>query len=81
MGFFDRFRKKATSAVDEHGEKIGGGIDKAADVADDKTGGKYSGQIDTGADKAKDTLDSLDGKNDDIADAPAPAETARPQTP
>jgi hypothetical protein len=81
MGFFDRFRKKATSVVDEHGEKIGGGLDKAADVVDDKTGGKYSGQIDTGVDKAKDTLDSLDGKNDDIADAPAPAETARPQTP
>lgn len=81
MGFLDRFRKKGTTAVDEHGEKIGGGLDKAADVADDKTGGKFSEQIDTGADEAKDALDSLDGKNDDIADAPAPAETGRPQTP
>ena len=71
MGFLDRFRRKATDAVDDHGEKVGGGIDKAADVADDKTGGKYSAQIDSGADKAKDTLDSLDGKNDDIADTPS----------
>ena len=81
MGFFDRFRRKASTAVDEHGEKIGAGIDKTADVVDDKTGGKYSQQVDTGADKAKDTLDALDGKNDDIADAPASAETSRPQTP
>ena len=43
------------------------GIDKAADFADDKTGGKYDDKIDTGADKVKDGLDSLDGKDDDIA--------------
>jgi MT0933-like antitoxin protein len=71
MGFLDRFRRKTTDVVDDHGEKIGEGIDKAADVADDKTGGKYSQQIDSGADKAKDTLDSLDGKDDDIADKPS----------
>jgi hypothetical protein len=71
MGFLDRFRKKATDVVDDQGEKIGAGIDKAADVADDKTDSKFSGQIDKGAETAKDTLDSLDGKNDDIPDAPA----------
>ena len=78
MGFLDRFRRKATDVVDDHGQKIGDGVDKAADVADDKTGGKYSQQIDSGADKTMDTLDSLDGKNDDITDTPSvkpPAQT------
>ena len=78
MGFLDRFRRKATDVVDDHGQKIGDGVDKAADVADDKTGGKYSQQIDSGAGKAKDTLDSLDGKNDDITATPSvkpPAQT------
>lgn len=81
MGFLDWFKRKSTDAVDTHGEKVGAGIDKAADVVDDKTGGKYSQQVDTGADKAKDALDSLDSKNDDITDAPAAAETSRPQMP
>ena len=70
MGFFDRFRKKAADTVDQQGDKMGAGIDKAADVADDKTGGKYTEKIDQGADAAKSGLDSLDGKNDDIADSP-----------
>jgi hypothetical protein len=81
MGFLDRFRKKATDVVDAKGDQIGGGIDKAADVADDKTGGKHSAQIDKGADTAKDTLDSLDGKNDDIPDTaakPPTQETTQP---
>ena len=71
MGFLDRFRKKATVVVDDHGDRIGQGVDKAADVVDDKTGGRFSEPVDTGADRTKDALDSLDGKNDDIADAPA----------
>lgn len=85
MGFLDgllsKFKGETTTAVDDHGEKIGSGIDKAAGVADEKTGGKHSEHIDTGADKAKDTLDSLDGKDDDIADATAKADSAPPQTP
>lgn len=68
VGFLDRFKRKAETVVDEHGDKIGEGLDKAADFADDKTGGKYSEKIEAGAEKAKDTLDSLDGKNDDIPD-------------
>jgi ABC-type transporter Mla subunit MlaD len=75
MGFLDRFRKKASAVVDEQGDKIGAGLDKAADFVDDRTGHKYSGKIDAGVDEAKDALDSLDGKNDDIADT---AEDAAP---
>ena len=66
MGIFDKLKKQATKAVDEHGDQIASGIDKAADMADKKTGGKYSDKIDTGTEKAKDALDKLDGKNDDI---------------
>jgi hypothetical protein len=70
MSLFDKLRRKGTSAVDEHGDKIGQGVDKAADVADDKTGGRYGEQIDTGTEKTKDALDSLDGKDDDIPAGP-----------
>jgi MT0933-like antitoxin protein len=66
MGMFDKLRRKAEKAVDEHGDKISKGIDKAAGVADDKTGGKRTGQIDKGAKAAKDALDKLDGRDDDI---------------
>jgi hypothetical protein len=74
MGLFDNLKKKATTAVDEHGEQISSGIDKAADLADKKTKGKHGGQIDKGAEAAKDALDKLDGRDDDIPDGP----TAKP---
>jgi hypothetical protein len=64
MGFLDKLKKQATKAVDQHGDKVADGIDKAAGVVDKKTKGKYSDKIDTGRGKAKDALDKLDGKND-----------------
>ncbi|HEY4314006.1 MAG TPA: antitoxin [Actinomycetes bacterium] len=73
MGIFDKLKKNVEKAVDEHGDQIATGIDKAAAMADKKTGGKHEGQIETGAAKAKDALDSLDGKDDDIADGPGTA--------
>jgi len=67
MGLFDKLRKRTQTAVDEHGDKIAQGIDKAADAADKRTGGKHSAQLDTGAQKAKDALDGLDGtRGDDL---------------
>jgi hypothetical protein len=72
MGMFDNLRKKATKAVDEHGDQIAQGIDKAAAMADQKTGRKHSGQIASGTAKAKDALDKLDGRDDDIPDAKPP---------
>jgi hypothetical protein len=71
MGLFDNLKKKATTAVDEHGAQIASGIDKAADLADKKTKGKHGGQIDKGAAAAKNALDKLDGRDDDIPDGPA----------
>jgi hypothetical protein len=72
MGMFDNLKKKATKAVDEHGDQIAKGLDKAGELADKKTQGKHSGQITGGVTKAKDALDDLDGRDDDIPDKPAP---------
>jgi len=72
MGMFDNLKKKATAAVDQHGDKIASGIDKAADVADKKTKGKRGGQISKGATAAKGALDKLDGRDDDIPNDPKP---------
>ncbi|WP_347893981.1 antitoxin [Nocardioides secundeburneus] len=66
MGFMDNIKGKVEDAVDQHGDKIADGIDKAADLADDKTGGKHHDKIEGAASKAKDALDKLDGKNDDL---------------
>jgi hypothetical protein len=66
MGMFDNLKDKATEAVDEHGDKIGEGLDKAGEFADEKTGGQYGEKIDQGTDMAKDQLDNLDGQDDDI---------------
>ncbi|MEP6761325.1 MAG: antitoxin [Sporichthyaceae bacterium] len=69
MGIFDSLKKKAIKAVDEHGDQIAKGIDKAADLADTKTHGQHSGQLDKASGAAKDGLDKLDGRNDDIPPA------------
>jgi uncharacterized protein YjbJ (UPF0337 family) len=66
MGFLDDIKGQAEELVDQHGDKVSDGIDKAADLIDEKTGGKLGDKADLGADKAKDALDALDGKNDDL---------------
>ena len=65
MGLFDKVKGAAEKAVDQHGDKIASGLDKAADAIDAKTGGKHTDKIASGLDKAKDGLDSLDGRKDD----------------
>ena len=72
MGMFDNIKKKAEKAVDQHGDKISKGIDKAATTASRKTGGKHDAHITKGSSAAKDALDKLDGKNDDIPDGRTP---------
>ena len=66
MGFMDKAKAKLTDAVDQHGDKIAQGIDKAGSVVNEKTGGKHADKIDQATGKARDALDSLDGRNDDI---------------
>jgi hypothetical protein len=72
MSFLDKAKAKLTEAVDQHGDKIADGIDKAGKVIDDKTGGKHADTIDKATVKARDALDNLDGKNDDIPPAGPP---------
>ena len=64
MGIFDKLRKNATKAVDQHGDKISAGLDKAAKAVDQRTGHKHSDKIAKGVGAAKDGLDKLDNKND-----------------
>jgi hypothetical protein len=62
----DKLRSKATKAVDQHGDKIKSGLDKAGDAVDKKTGGKHHDKIDKAKQQTTDALDKLDGKDDDI---------------
>jgi len=71
MSFLDKAKEKLGKAVDDHGDKIAQGIDKAGAFANEKTGGKHADKIDQATGKARDALDSLDGKNDDIGPGPA----------
>jgi hypothetical protein len=67
MSFMDKAKDAAEKGVDSQGDKVGEGVDRAAEAADDKTGGKHGDKLDQGGDKAKDALDGLDGRNDDIS--------------
>ena len=66
MSFLDKAKAKLTETVDQHGDKISQGIDKAGAFANEKTGGKHADKIDQATGRARDALDQLDGKNDDI---------------
>ncbi|WP_327234159.1 antitoxin [Streptomyces sp. NBC_01317] len=72
MGLMDSFKARLSPAKDkvsdlaqQHGGKIGDGLDKAARTVDQRTKGKYSDKIDSGAGKAKSALDRLAHKDDD----------------
>lgn len=71
MGLLDDVKKQLGKAVDEHGDQIAGGLDKAGAAIDARTGHEHSRQIAGGLDRAKDALDGLDGSRDDIT-RPAP---------
>ena len=66
MGFLDKAKAAATKAVDQHGDKIKQGSEKLAKVVDDKTDRKHTDKIAKGRQKLEDSLDKLDGKNDDF---------------
>jgi ABC-type transporter Mla subunit MlaD len=63
----ENLKDQAADLLDEHGDKIKDGIDKAAGVADDKTGGQHTERIGSVADKAKDVVDRLAGGKPDPA--------------
>jgi len=82
MGLLDNLKAKLEPAKDkvsdlaqQHGDKIGQRLDKAAKVVDEKTKHKYSDKIQTGTGKAKDAMDRLAHRDSGGAtppDAPPP---------
>ncbi|MFD9868446.1 antitoxin [Streptomyces niveus] len=69
MSFLDSLKSKLSPAKDkvsdlaqQHGGKIGDGLDKAAKTVDQKTKGKYSDKIESGTGKAKDALERMSHK-------------------
>ena len=66
MGVFDNMKDKVSELVDQHGDQVGDGVDKACDLVDEKTGGQYADKVDQGQDGLKNALDGLDGQDDDI---------------
>ena len=67
MGFLDDAKEKISDLLDGNSDKVEEGIEKAGDVVDEKTDGQYEDKVDVAQDKAADALDSLDGKDDDLA--------------
>ncbi|MFJ8732955.1 antitoxin [Streptomyces bauhiniae] len=66
MGLFDNVKAalgpakdKVTDLARQHGDKVQGGLDKAAQVVDERTKGKYTDKIHAGTDKAKEAVDRL----------------------
>ncbi|MFD3487088.1 antitoxin [Streptomyces sp. NPDC058665] len=75
MSFRDSLKAKLSPAKDkvsdlaqQHGGKIGEGLDKAAKTVDQKTKGKYSDRIESGTGKAKNALERLSHKDGDDTD-------------
>ena len=66
MGVFDNMKDKVSGLVDQHGDQVGDGVDKAGDLVDEKTGGQYADKVDQGQDGLKNALDGLDGPAADI---------------
>ena len=67
MGFLDDAKEKISDLLDGNSDKVEDGIEKAGDVVDEKTGGEHADKVDMAQDKVADGLDSLDGKDDDLA--------------
>lgn len=86
MSFLDSLKAKLSPAKDrvsdlaqQHGGKIGDGLDKAAKTVDQKTKGKYSDKIESGTGKAKDALERMSHK--DAKDGGTPNPPASPPPP
>ncbi|MFE3591590.1 antitoxin [Streptomyces niveus] len=78
MSFLDSLKAKLSPAKDkvsdlaqQHGGKIGEGLDKAAKTVDQKTKGKYSDKIESGTGKAKDALERISHKDGDTGTPPS----------
>ncbi|MEU6884286.1 antitoxin [Streptomyces viridosporus] len=64
FGNLKNLKDKLEEVVEEHGDKISDGLEKAGEFIDGKTGGKHTGKIDTAVDKAQDYIGKLGEKKD-----------------
>ena len=64
MSFLDDAKKKLDDVVDEHGDKIADGVEKAGDFFDEKTGHKHADKVDQAQEKIGDAVKKMqaDGK-------------------
>jgi len=88
VGFLDDAKKKLGEAVNQHGDKINEGLDKAGQKIDERTGGKHAGTIRTGVGKAKEALAKADATRpqagpgrDDLSATSTPVPPAGPSGP
>ncbi|MGI9157558.1 MAG: Rv0909 family putative TA system antitoxin [Marmoricola sp.] len=81
MSFLDDARKKLTETVNEHGDKIKQGLDKAGHTIDQKTGGKYSEKIERGTRAATNAVDSFNDTNAPEPSHPSPTPDPNAPTP
>jgi len=65
MGFLDKIK----GLLGKHEDKIEDGLDTAADKAKDLVPDEHDDKVDMAADKAKDLVDSLDGDDEEEAEA------------
>jgi len=84
-GNADRIRGKVTQAVNQHGDTIDKGIDKAGRFVSTRTGGKYDTHIRKGSEQLRGGLDKLDEQDDFGGTPPSPQQpgtvTAPPPPP
>ena len=59
MGFLDDAKKKLDDVVDEHGDKIAEGVEKAGDFLDDKTDHKHADKVDQAQEKVGDAIKKM----------------------
>ncbi|MEV0778092.1 antitoxin [Streptomyces sp. NPDC050433] len=71
-------RDKVSDLAQQHGGKIGEGLDKAAKTVDQKTKGKYSDKIESGTGKAKGALERMSHKGGDTGDTGTPPSSSPP---
>ena len=67
MSVFDNMKDQVSKQVDEHGEQIGDGVDRAGDFVDEKTGGQHADKVDQRQEGLTTAHDRLDGQDDDIS--------------
>jgi hypothetical protein len=83
MGFADKAKKALEDAKDQagrlaaqHGDKVGGAVDKAGDAVDRRTKGKYASHVDKAQNAAKQATEKLAAQQ-----RPRPGDPATPDHP